>query len=87
MAPKYTRDCASDAGPDGLPKRAPREELARLVTRHYFQISPRTLERWPIRWLHLNGRAHGEVAEVFALAEAKLAEAPPVMGGRKSDAA
>jgi hypothetical protein len=87
MAPKNTSDCTSDTALDDLPKRAPREELARLVTRYYFQISPRTLERWPIRWLHLNGRAHGEVAEVFALAEAKLAEAPPVMGGRRIEVA
>ena len=66
----------------GLPKRAPRPELARLITQHYFQVSPRTLERWPISWLTLNNRAHGDVAEAFAIAQQKLDEATPIRGGQ-----
>jgi hypothetical protein len=65
-----------------LPKRAPRPELARLITHHYFQVSPRTLERWPISWLTLNNRAHGDVAEAFAIAQQKLDEATPIRGGQ-----
>jgi len=67
-----------------LPVRVPRETGAQLVTKHYFAISPRTLERWPVGWRLLNGKAHVETAELFALAETMLAEAPLVMGGRKA---
>jgi hypothetical protein len=67
---------------NGLPKRAPRTELARLITQYYFQVSPRTLERWAISWLTLNNRAHGDVAEAFAIAQQKLDEATPIRGGQ-----
>jgi hypothetical protein len=67
-----------------LPVRAPRPELARLITLIFFQVSDRTLERWPVAWRLLNNRAHGEVAEVFAVAQRKLDEAPPIRGGSKA---
>jgi hypothetical protein len=73
----------------GLPKRAPRPELAGLISQRYFKVSPRTLERWEINWLTLNGRAHGDVAEAFAIAQQKVDEATPIRGGctRGSDKA
>jgi hypothetical protein len=64
-----------------LPVRVPRDEAARLIGRLFFQVSPRTLERWPVTWRHLNNRAHVEVAELFAVAQRMLDEAPPVRGG------
>jgi hypothetical protein len=64
-----------------LPVRTPRDTAAALVSKYYFKISPRTLERWPLTWRRLNGKAHCETAELFAHAELMLAEAPPVMGG------
>jgi hypothetical protein len=67
-----------------LPVRVDRGTAAKLLTRFYFRVSPRSLERWPLVWRHLNGRAHCETAQLFAIAEAKLAEAPPVMGGSSS---
>jgi hypothetical protein len=70
-----------------LPVRVDRETAAKLLTQYYFRTHRRSLERWPLTWRLLNGRAHCETAELFALAEAKLAEAPPVMGGRRIEAA
>ncbi len=64
-----------------LPIRVPRPRAANLVTQFYFEISPRTLERWPLAWQRLNGKAHCSTAELFAVAEAKLTEAPVLMGG------
>jgi hypothetical protein len=67
-----------------FPVRVDRETAAKLLTKYYFRTHRRSLERWPLAWRLLNGRAHCETAELFALAEAKLANAPPVMSGRGS---
>ena len=75
-APKSGTDLAD------LPVRVDRETAAKLLTRFYFRTHRRTLERWPVRWQILNGRAHCLTAELFAVAEAKLADAPPIAGGR-----
>ena len=40
-----------------LPTRVPRSEAAALVTRYFFRVSPRTLERWPVVVTVVNGRA------------------------------
>jgi hypothetical protein len=69
-----------------LPVRVPRDKAAELVSRYFFEISPRTMERWPITWRRLNGKAHCETAELFARAEAVLGAAPAVMGGRSREA-
>jgi hypothetical protein len=70
-----------------LPKRVPRKAAAGLVRDHFFQISPRTLERWPLRWRLVNGKAHCETADLFAEAERRLNSAPAVMGGLQPKAA
>jgi hypothetical protein len=67
-----------------LPVRVPRDVAAELLTRYFFETSPRTLERWPLRWRRLNGRAHCETRDLFAIAQSKLAAAPAVMSGRQS---
>lgn len=67
-----------------LPARVPRDAAAKLLTKHYFETSPRTLERWPLAWRLLNGKAHVETAELFAEAERRLSSAAAVMGGRKA---
>jgi hypothetical protein len=67
---------------DELPARVDRETAAALLSKYYFKISPRSLERWALAWRILNGRAHCETVDLFAVAEAILAEAPAVMGGR-----
>jgi hypothetical protein len=67
--------------PPVVPVRVPREEAARLVSLLFFQVSHRTLERWPLRWKLLNNRAHVDTGELFAYAGARVAEAPVVKGG------
>ena len=64
-----------------LPARVTREDAATLLTRYFFKTSPRTLERAPLPWRRLNGKAHVETAELFRFAASILAEAPAVMGG------
>ena len=65
-----------------LPIRVDRETAAKLLTKYYFRVSPRSLERWALAWRLVNGRAHCETAALFAIAESMLARAPAVMGGR-----
>jgi hypothetical protein len=67
-----------------LPIRVDRETAAKLLTKYYFRTHRRSLERWPLAWRLLNGRAHCETAELFAVAESMLAHASFVMGGRSS---
>jgi mannose/cellobiose epimerase-like protein (N-acyl-D-glucosamine 2-epimerase family) len=67
-----------------LPIRLSRDTAAKLLSRYFFEVSPRTLERWPVAWRQLNGRAHAETSDLFAHAEAMLAAAPVVMGGHKT---
>lgn len=64
-----------------LPIRAPRHKAAEWVTRHFFKISPRILERWPLTCRRINGKAHCETDELFAEARSRVAEAPEVRGG------
>jgi hypothetical protein len=70
---------APAAQPDlsALPLRVDRRTAAALVSRHYFPTSFRALEAWPLDWRILNGRATCATAELFALAESKLAAAQP----------
>jgi hypothetical protein len=72
---------------DQLPVRVPRDVAAQLVTEYYFEVSPRTMERWPLTWRRLNNKAHCDVTELFGLAEAMLADAPAIMGGQSKVAA
>ena len=67
-----------------LPARVDRRTAAELVTKRYFRVSPRSLEAWPIAWRRVNGKAHCDVPELFAVAQAKLDAAPPVRGGRRA---
>ena len=46
--------------------------------------SPRTIEAWPLATRRVNGKATIATAELLALAEAKLAAAPVIRGGRRS---
>jgi hypothetical protein len=67
-----------------LPVRLSRDTAAKLLSQYFFEVSPRTLERWPVAWRQLNGRAHAETAELFTHAESMLAAAPVIMGGHKT---
>jgi hypothetical protein len=70
-----------------LPKRVDRRAAADLVSRHFFPVSPRTVEAWPLTVRRVNGKAIIEVRELVAFARAKLDEAPPIRGGRRTSAA
>ena len=82
----FTRPAPDDKGRDipDLPARVDRRTAAELVTKRYFRVSPRSLEAWPLAWRRVNGKAHCEVRELFAVAQAKLDAAPPVRGGRRA---
>lgn len=65
------------------PVRMDRNGLAAFITKHFFSVSPRSLERWPLTWRHVNGKAHADTAEAASVAEAMLAAAPPIRGGKR----
>ena len=67
-----------------LPARVPRDDAASLVTRHFFRVSGRTLERWPIMVTVVNGRAHIETSELFQVAQEMLDRAARVRGGTQT---
>ena len=74
----------SKANLAAYPVRMDRNGLAAFITKEFFQVSPRSLERWPLTWRHVNGKAHAETAEAAAVAEAKLTAAPPIRGGKRA---
>lgn len=69
------------------PVRMDRRQGAAFVTKHYFPVSARSLEVWPLTWLRVNGKALAATAEYAAVAEAKLAEATPIRGGKRPELA
>lgn len=58
-----------------LPQFADKATSAAIVTHHFFPVSPRTLERWPLTVRRPNKAAVYEVVELLKVAEAKLNEA------------
>ena len=64
-----------------LPRRVDRRTAAELIRRHFFPVSHRTLEAWPLTTRRVNGRALIETAELFAVAMEKLNAAPSTRGG------
>ena len=64
-----------------LPARMDRRMAAAVISRHYFPISHRTLETWPIGWRIVNGKALAETNEILDFAARKLATAPIIRGG------
>jgi hypothetical protein len=70
-----------------VPRRVDRRAAAELVTNSFFPISHRTLEKAPLSWRHLNGKALVDTAELLAWAAAKVAASTPIRGGRRVKAA
>jgi hypothetical protein len=68
--------------PLDLPRRLDRRLAAQVVSKHFFPVSPRTLERWPLTWRRINGRALADTAELLAEAQRRVDAAPAVRGGR-----
>lgn len=69
-----------------LPAHLDRTRAAELITHLYFPISRRTLERWPIRWRNVNGKAIASTADLVAEAQRRFEQAPVLMGGNRSSA-
>lgn len=63
------------------PARIDRRVGAELINRYFFPISPRTLERWPVTWRRINGRALCETSELLAEAQRRVDLAPAIRGG------
>lgn len=55
-----------------LPRFADKATAAAIVSHHYFPISPRTLERWPLTVRRPNKAVVYEVTELMAIAEERL---------------
>lgn len=67
-----------------LPVNVDRRTGAELVTRYFFPISRRTLERWPLAGRAVNGRLVFPTADLFAHARALMDAAPPIHGGKRA---
>jgi hypothetical protein len=65
-----------------LPAHVDRKEGADLVRRFYFKVSPRSLERWPLGWRVVNGRATCPTIELLMEARRRFDAAPIIRGGR-----
>lgn len=75
-----------EGNPDlvAYPVRMDRRGLAAFITKEFFPVSPRSLEKWPLTWQHVNNKAIGRTAEAAAVAKAKLDEATPIRGGKRA---
>jgi hypothetical protein len=69
--------------PGNLPPRVCRRAAAQIVTRNFFPVSHRTLERWPLTWRRVNGRALVETADLLKEAQRRLDEATAIIGGHR----
>jgi hypothetical protein len=58
-----------------LPRFADRKTLAAIITHHYFPVSHRTIQTWPLTVRRPNRAAVYDVAEAMEFAEQKLADA------------
>jgi len=67
-----------------LPANVDRKTGAKLVTQYLYPASHRSLERWPLAWRRVNGRAVTCTAGLFRYAYTQLMAAPEIMGGRKA---
>jgi hypothetical protein len=64
-----------------LPMRVGRRAAAAIVSERYFPVSYRTLERWPLNWRRINGRAVANTDELLAEAQRRVDDAPVIRGG------
>jgi hypothetical protein len=57
MSRDITLDQFVANGLAALPRQLTRVQLAGHVSKTLFQVAPSTTRRWPLKWLHVNGRA------------------------------
>ncbi len=65
---------------NNLPDRMDRRMAAAVISRYYFPIKPRSLEKWPVRWCLVNGKALAETKEILAFAATMLSNAVSLRG-------
>lgn len=65
------------------PANVDRRSGARLISQHFFPVSHRTLEAWPLPTRRVNGKAITPTVRLFEHAFAVLSAAPIVMAGRR----
>ena len=73
---------SAEAG--NFPVRVDRKLAADIVTRLYFPISHRTVERWPLTWRRLNGRNLVDTSELLAEAQRRVENCAAIRGGVRS---
>ena len=66
-----------------LPVRLDRRLAAKIVSERFFPISHRTLERWPLAWRRLNGRALVDTHELLAEAQRRVEDSAATRGGAR----
>lgn len=59
-----------------------RREGAEMLSRHLFQIAPRTLENWDMGWREMNGRAVCKAADLLAEGIHRMENAVPARSRR-----
>jgi hypothetical protein len=69
--------------PDPPPKPATRENIARYASDHLAPCSARTVEKWPLTYRLLNGRAVADWPDVLALLRERYERAPVHRGGSR----
>ncbi|MCX7378461.1 MAG: hypothetical protein NTY94_17155 [Alphaproteobacteria bacterium] len=58
------------------PPRMHRSRAAEVVSLHFFEISPRSIERWDVPVRIINGRAYMETRALFEEAQRRVDAAP-----------
>lgn len=58
-----------------------RQQLAQIHNRYWGKLSHRSLEKWPLTWRIINGRAVGPVSEFITEAQRRFDAAPVIRGG------
>ena len=67
-----------------FPVRVGRRVAAEIVTNNFFPVSHRTLERWPLKWRRVNGRALVATSDLLAEAQRRVDEAPEIRGSENA---
>jgi hypothetical protein len=68
---------------DKIPLRyGDRQQLAQIHNRYWGKLSHRSLEKWPLAWRIVSGRAVCSVSEFITEAQRRFDAAPVIRGGR-----
>ena len=68
---------------DALPVRMDRRAAAALISQHFFTVAARSLERWPLDEVYVNGKVMLATRQLVAEAARRLALASTAPDPRK----